>query len=159
MRGTSLCLGLLLFLAVVSPIAHSEAATTWEPGMYWTYDTTLTWGQTETTQMTLVVAHADAFPALGPWVVVGIFDDRTGIQLVSAAVTVVPPAALCPMAGGRHSAAGVPARVLDTLHRRLDSARAGGVRESACSDRDSVSRSKPRIPGRRSLSRLAGSGS
>lgn len=91
MRAVRLCLGFLVLLVAVSPIAHGQGVMTWEPGMYWTYDATLTWGQTRTSQITLVVAHADAFSGFGAWVVVGICNGFSGVELASAAVVIGPP--------------------------------------------------------------------
>jgi hypothetical protein len=85
MRTIRWCLGLLLLLAALSPIAHAQDTATWEPGMYWTYDATLTWGRTQTSPMTLVIAAADPYFHFGAWawVMVGIYDQSSDIQLVT----------------------------------------------------------------------------
>ncbi len=93
-RRRMLWVGLLLGLAAHAAVLTASEAPMWEPGMYWTYDVTVAWGQTRSSQVTAVVATADAFLGVGDWawVVVGVGDGFAVTELVTAQVIFGPPA-------------------------------------------------------------------
>lgn len=76
------CLVVLGLCVALAPTAWAQGATSWELGMYWTYDTTLTWGQTQTASMTLVVVAEVPYFEFGPWAwtVAGIYERGDEIQ-------------------------------------------------------------------------------